>query len=256
VPAGGGPAAWGWPASAPELVALQERLAAAARAATAASERWHGAGTVGGCFLAYARGEAGPGHPGDHAWAAATVVDVGGRTVASVVVAGQVPASYAPGLLALREGPLLASAVGGLARPPDVLLVDATGADHPRHAGLATHLGAVLGVATVGVTHRPLRAGGGDEPGRARGAWTPLVLDGEVVAARVRTRVGAHAVVAHAGWRTTVEDAVAVVLATSTGAARTPAPLQVARTVARTARAAGGAAGCDDASTTGGGAWA
>jgi deoxyribonuclease V len=236
-------------------MALQERLAAAARAAAAASERWHGGGTVGGCFLAYARGEAGPGHPGDHAWAAAVVVEVGGRTVASVVVAGQVPASYAPGLLALREGPLLASAVRALARPPDVLLVDATGADHPRHAGLATHLGAVLDVATVGVTHRPLRAEG-DEPGRARGAWTPLVLDGEVAAARVRTRVGAHAIVAHAGWRTTVEDAVAVALATSTGAARTPAPLQAARTVARTARAAGGVPGCDDASATGGGAWA
>jgi deoxyribonuclease V len=39
---------------------------------------------------------------------------------------------------------------------PDVLLVDATGLDHPRGAGLALHLGANLGVPSVGVTNRVL----------------------------------------------------------------------------------------------------
>jgi len=42
--------------------------------------------------------------------------------------------------------------------------------------------------------------------------------------------------VAHAGWRTTAETAAAVVLAASSGAARTPVPLQEARRVAREAR--------------------
>jgi deoxyribonuclease V len=39
---------------------------------------------------------------------------------------------------------------------PEVLLVDATGSDHPRRAGLATYLGAILEPPAVGVTHRPL----------------------------------------------------------------------------------------------------
>ena len=43
---------------------------------------------------------------------------------------------------------------------PEVLLVNATGRDHPRRAGLAFHLGAVLGLPTVGVTTRPLVAQG------------------------------------------------------------------------------------------------
>jgi deoxyribonuclease V len=55
-----------------------------------------------------------------------------------VVVSGEAGAPYLPGLLALREGALLEAAVRALPRPPEVLLVDATGRDHPRRAGLAT----------------------------------------------------------------------------------------------------------------------
>src|SRR2546425_8927620 len=41
-------------------------------------------------------------------------------------------------------------------RRPDVVLVAGAGKDHPRRAGLALHLGAVLDVPTVGVTDDPL----------------------------------------------------------------------------------------------------
>ena len=76
-----------------------------------------------------------------------------------------------------------------LAALPDVLLVDASGRDHPRRCGLALHLGAVLGVPTVGVTHRPLRAEG-EWPDDERGATSALVLDGERVGYWVRTKRG------------------------------------------------------------------
>jgi hypothetical protein len=48
-------------------------------------------------------------------------------------------------LRALREGPLLEQAVGALPMAPEVLVVNATGRDHPRRAGLAFHLGPCLG---------------------------------------------------------------------------------------------------------------
>jgi len=53
-------------------------------------------------------------------------------------------------MLALREGLLLEQAMGALPIAPEVLVVNATGRDHPRRAGLALHLGAVLGLPTVG----------------------------------------------------------------------------------------------------------
>ena len=118
---------------------------------------------------------------------------------------------------------------------PEVLVVNATGRDHPRRAGLALHLGAVLGLPTVGVTTRPLVAQGARPPD-ARGATAPLLLDNEVVGRWVRTRAGARPVAVHAAWQTDAQDAVQVVLA-ATRRARTPAPLRRARTLARTRRA-------------------
>ncbi len=224
---------WGWPTSAGALVEMQHALARAARDVPP----WSPADTavVGGCFVAFARGEQGPGAPGDHAWAGA-VAWHDGRVVAEAVVFDHVPAAYEPGVLALREGPILEAAVRALATQPDVLLVDATGLDHPRRAGLALHLGAVLDVPTVGVTHRALVAHGDMPAGEQRGASAPLTLDGEVVAHWIRTRAGTRPVIAHAAWRTTPGTATRVVLEASPGDARTPAPLQHARRIARAAR--------------------
>jgi deoxyribonuclease V len=206
-----------WPRTGEELIEAQRELA------RAAPPPWRGpTGTIGGCAIRFPRGG------GDAAWAAA----VAGQ--AESVVAGEAHAPYEPGLLALREGPLLEAAVRGLAAPPDVLLVDATGRDHPRRAGLALHLGAVLDLPTVGVTHRPLLAAG-DWPEDVRGASAPLTLDGETVGAWLRTRRGTRPVAVHAAWRTDVATAVAAVLA-ALGRHRTPEPLRRARRLARVAR--------------------
>lgn len=138
-------------------------------------------------------------------------------------------------MLALREGPLLEAAVRGLAQPPDVLLVDATGRDHPRRAGLALQLGAVLGIPTVGLTDRPLLARG-DEPDDERGAASPLLLEGERVGYLLRTKRGTRPICVHAAWQTMPETALEVVLSV-TAQMRTPEPLRAARTAARIARA-------------------
>jgi deoxyribonuclease V len=257
----------GWPATDEELIQLQHALSREA-AAVVTTDPWSlpSRPLVGGCFVAFARGEAGPGHPGDRAWAAAVVwrpessPGPRGRQIgdhlrgargsgqprrsddvlAQAVAAQRVPAAYAPGLLARREGPVLAAAVAALAPRPDVLLVDATGVDHPRRAGLAVHLGAVTGLPTVGVTHRPLVASG-PLPGPDRGETTPVRIDEYLVAFWVCTKSGVRPVLAHGGWRTTPETAADTVLAASTDAARTPVPLQEARRVAREARALAGA---------------
>jgi deoxyribonuclease V len=171
------------------------------------------------------------GSAGDRAWAAAAVPRGG-----AVVVEGRAGAPYEPGFLALREGPVLEAAVRALAWPPDVLLVDATGRDHPRRAGLALHLGAVLELPTVGVTHRPLLAEG-EWPADEQGARSPLDLDGETVGFWLRTRPGRRPLAVHAGWRTDPETAVLCVLSVL-GRARTPEPLRRARQLARSARAA------------------
>jgi deoxyribonuclease V len=151
------------------------------------------------------------------------------------VVPSRAGAPYDPGRLALREGPALAAAVDALTVRPEVLLVDATGRDHPRGAGLALHLGAVLDLPTIGVTHRTLRASGA-EPGPQRGDMAPLWVEDRLVGYWLRTRSGVRPVAVHAGWRVDPDTAVEVVLRCA-GPARTPEPLRRARVLARTARA-------------------
>lgn len=190
-----------------------------------------------GAFVAFARGQEGPGHAGDHAFVgAAATRDT--EPLVHVVVPGRAPAPYSAGHLAAREGAMLEAAVRALLAtgvPVDVLLVDGTGRDHPRRAGLALHLGAVLDVPSVGVTHRPLLASGSEPPAGA-GASSPLVLDGDVVGRLLRTQDGVRALAVHAAWRT--DEAVAVdVVRRVTARARTPEPLRLARTAAREARA-------------------
>jgi deoxyribonuclease V len=144
-------------------------------------------------------------------------------------------AGYASGLLALREGSLLEKALRGLPMLPEVLLVNATGRDHPRRAGLALHLGARLDVPTVGVTDRPLLAVG-PAPADEAGARSPLRIADELVGYWVRTKRGVRPLAVHAGWRTDPETGVSIVLSV-TGRSRTPTPLREARRAAREARA-------------------
>ena len=220
-----------WPASPAELVDAQRELA------TATPRPWlPGAAPlrIGASVVCFARGLKGVGSRGDRTWAAAAVLRRK-RVLADASVAGRAGGPYSSGLLALREGATLEAAVRSLPVQPDVLLVDATGRDHPRRAGLAMHLGAVLDLPTVGVTHRPLCAHG-PWPADTRGATEPLLLGGEYVGAWLRTRPGARPLAVHAGWRTDPEVAVAIALMATFGK-RTPEALRHARMVARTARA-------------------
>jgi len=223
-----------WPDSAEELVRAQQALARASPPPWAAPQP---PGRVGGCFVCFARGVAGAGAAGDPGVAGAAVTR-GRRLEASATALGRARAPYLAALLALREGPLLEAGVRALAVAPPVLLVNATGRDHPRRAGLALHLGAVLDLPTVGVTSRPLAAEG-RWPDDERGAAAPLRLGGELVGYWLRTRRGAKPVAVHAGWRTDPDAAVRLVLA-ATHRARTPEPLRRARTTARTARTRSG----------------
>jgi deoxyribonuclease V len=220
-----------WPTDADALTAAQRELAGRD------VEAWQPLARglrVAGCWVCFPRGMTGPGGAGDPAWTAA-VVQTGRRVVDRRVLAGAAGAPYAPGLLALRVGPLLEQVVRTLREPPDVLLLDATGRDHPRGAGLALQLGAELDLPTIGVTHRPLLADGA-MPDEERGATSPLRIAGKEVARWVRTRSGVRPLVVHPGWRVDLQTATELVLAATTRQ-RTPEPLRQARHLARRQRA-------------------
>jgi deoxyribonuclease V len=219
-----------WPADVDSLIAFQQELA---HADPGLWRPGHDRLRIGGCWVCFPRGLAGPGEAGDPAWAAALVMREG-DIIDQRISEGLAGAPYVPGLLALRIGQLMEQAMRDLATRVDVLLLDATARDHPRQAGLALHLGARLGMPTVGVTHRPLLAEG-DWPGDRRGATSPLRIGDTVVACWLRTQTGVRPLVVHPGWRVDLDTAIEVV-ASSSAQRRTPEPLRRARQLARRAR--------------------
>lgn len=132
--------------------------------------------------------------------------------VEQVVVDEKVPFPYIPGLLSFREIPPLLSAWRKIRTAPDVVIVDGQGIAHPRRFGIASHLGLLLGVPTVGCA-KSLLCGEYEEPPRERGAWSPIVHQEETVGAALRTREGCNPVFVSTGHLVSLESAISVVLA-------------------------------------------
>ena len=181
---------------------------------------------------------------GDRVVAAAVLLRFPTLTVEAEVAAERpVPMPYVPGLLSFREGPAALAALDGLPRIPDLLLVDGQGIAHPRRLGIASHLGVLRDLPTVGVAKSRLT--GEPVPDAAaldqrRGHWLPLVDGEEVVGALVRSRDRVRPLYVSPGHRTTVAGAVAWTLACGAGY-RLPEPTRAADAAAARHRRAGGA---------------
>jgi deoxyribonuclease V len=210
-----------WPTTEAEAIAAQERLREAADL-TGPGPGPDEARTVAGVDVAYADSRSGAaagsgndgggGNGGGLLVAAAVVLDV--RTLEVVEESVHVGTSafpYVPGLLAFRELPSVKAALDGLTHRPDVLVCDGYGLAHPRRAGLAVHLGVLTGIPCYGVAKTPF-VSGFEEPGRERGAWTPLTLDGERVGRALRTREGVKPVFVSVGSGISEDNAGALTL--------------------------------------------
>lgn len=118
---------------------------------------------------------------------------------------------YVPGYLTFREGPAVLAAWRKLRRRPDAMLFDGHGIAHPRRFGIASHIGLVLSVPSVGCAKKRL-VGEHGEPGPNRGDWVPLTDEGEIVGAVLRTRPGVKPVFVSPGHRADLASAIALVL--------------------------------------------
>jgi deoxyribonuclease V len=121
------------------------------------------------------------------------------------------PFPYQRGLLSFAEAPAALFALQKLRTMPDLLLADGHGIAHPRRFGLASHLGVLSGIPTIGMAQRLLVGDHEPVPDEA-GAWRPIIEENEVVGAALRPRDGGRLVYVSPGHRVGLETAVSFVL--------------------------------------------
>ena len=194
----------GWPATEEEARAVQDEL----RAAVVLDEPGPppGSGHVTGVDVAYDDTR-------DVVAAAAVVLDAATlRTVTEATAVGRISFPYVPGLLAFREIPTVLAALEALTEPPGLVVCDGYGLAHPRRFGLASHLGVLTGLPTIGVAKNPF-VFTHDEPGTRRGCTAPLLAGDEEVGRALRTRDAVKPVFVSVGHRTSLDNACAHTLA-------------------------------------------
>ncbi|HYW02446.1 MAG TPA: deoxyribonuclease V [Gammaproteobacteria bacterium] len=122
---------------------------------------------------------------------------------------------YVPGLLSFREIPAVLEALERLSAPPDLLLCDGQGYAHPRRMGIASHLGLLADLPSIGVAKSRLTGTHGTVPA-GRGEWAPLVDRGETIGAVLRTRERVRPVFVSPGHRVSLPTAIDYVMRCTT----------------------------------------
>jgi len=121
----------------------------------------------------------------------------------------EVPFPYISTFLSFREGPAIVNAFQKLKTRPDLLLIDGAGINHPRGAGLATHIGVALDVPTIGITKKIL-CGEGAVPLNV-GETSPLVYKDRTVGWLLKSSQKSKPIVVAPGHRVSLESSILIV---------------------------------------------
>ncbi|MFC9842043.1 endonuclease V [Streptomyces sp. NPDC060223] len=188
----------GWPATEEQARAAQDELRG--RVVLGEAGPPPGTGRVTGVDVAYDDER-------DVVVAAAVVLDAATLdVVAEATAVGQVSFPYVPGLLAFREIPAVLAALDALPCAPGLVVCDGYGLAHPRRFGLASHLGVLTGLPTIGVAKNPFTFDY-EEPGARRGSVSPLLAGQDEVGRALRTQDGVKPVFVSVGHRVSLDNA-------------------------------------------------
>ncbi len=139
---------------------------------------------------------------------------------------------YIPGLLAFREIPNLLKTFNKVKCMPDLIMVDGHGISHPRGMGIASHLGVLLNIPTIGIAKKPL-VGKYRMPKSTKLNSTELLFNDKMIGFALRTKDNIKPVFVSPGHLITHEQALDFAIAT-TAKFKLPEPVRIADKYSKT----------------------
>ncbi|HLC65310.1 MAG TPA: endonuclease V [Candidatus Nanoarchaeia archaeon] len=133
--------------------------------------------------------------------------------------ATETPLPYIPGFLSYREMPGILETYSKIENKPDLLIIDGNGILHPRRIGIASHLGIILDIPTIGIAKKLLC-------GEVKGDF--VEMNGEKRAALVMTKEHSKPIYVSPGHKITLKNSVEIVMKTIKRPHKLPEPLYLA----------------------------
>lgn len=141
---------------------------------------------------------------------------------------------YIPGLLGFREAPILHDAYHQLLTP-DLIMVDGHGISHPRGLGIASHLGVLLDIPTIGVAKTILVGTPAGPLAEEAGSTVPLVWKEKEIGVLLRTKKRCSPLIISVGHKVSLSTAIKLVMSCLKGY-RLPEPTHLAHLAANVRR--------------------
>lgn len=134
---------------------------------------------------------------------------------------------YIPGLLSFREAPLILKLFKSIHNIPDCVIFDGQGIAHPRRFGVASHVGLLLGLPSIGCAKSRL-FGLYEDPAGEEGSRSYIVdNDNSPIGIVLRARKNTRPVFVSPGHLVGIEEAADIVYSCADGY-RIPAPTRLA----------------------------
>ncbi len=151
------------------------------------------------------------------------------REECSATAEGEVKIPYIPGFLAFREAPLMIRALIALKEnciQPDVLMVNGHGLSHPRKLGIASHLGVIMNMSSIGIAKSLLYG-----HVNSIDSNKVIIVDGKIIGYVVKKN--RNEIYVSVGHRITPYQALEITLKTWLEGHRLPEPIYLADIISR-----------------------
>lgn len=163
---------------------------------------------------------------GDQALGVVVVINKNFEVIEVIHETFKVTFPYVPGFLAFREAPVILKCFEKLKSNPDVVLFDGQGIAHPRRLGIATHVGILLDIPTIGVA-KSILYGKCEKPSDVGQATELKDKNGEVIGFCYLSKKNTKPIVISPGYKTNLESSLHIVKSLLNGF-KLPEPVRLA----------------------------